>query len=99
MICSQLKILSESYLDLKMLKKLRIYKNSILIKKLENHKENKKIKVVAMSQVDTERAIEALTNYMCYMQGEGTRFSLYDIETWGSELFLFNFILYVRTMI
>jgi hypothetical protein len=38
--------LQKSYLNLKTIKKLRIYNNLILIKKLENHKKDNKIKVV-----------------------------------------------------
>jgi len=38
--CPELKILSESYLNLKALKKLRIYGNSELINFLENHNTN-----------------------------------------------------------
>jgi hypothetical protein len=49
--------------------------------------------------VDTERAIEALTNYMDSIEGEGSGYVLYGMETWETEFFLFNFSLNPRIMI
>jgi len=91
--CPKLKILSENYLNLKTLKKLRIYGNSELIKILENHKTNEKIRVVTISEVDTERAIEALKYYRCHVRVEGHGSALYGMDTWGSEIFQFFYSL------
>jgi hypothetical protein len=84
MWCPQLEILSDRYLNLKTFKKLRIYGNSVLIKNLENHKTNKKIDVVTMSEVETESAEQAFVNYI---DGPNSAFRMYGTETWGSELF------------
>ena len=79
--------------------KLKKFSNLIVINFLENHKKDNKIKVVTMSEVDTERAIEALTNYMDSIEGEGSGYVLYGMETWETEFFLFNFSLNPRIMI
>jgi len=83
MWCPQLEILSDRYLNLKTFKKLRIYGNSVLIKNLENHKTNKKIDVVTMSEVDSNSAMQAFINYF-EDRDSGT---MYRTDTWGSEFF------------
>jgi len=90
-ICPELKILPESYLNLKALKKLRIYDNSELIHFFKNHKTNEKIRVVTISEANTERAIEALKNYMCNLRVESSGSVVYGTDSWRSEIFQFLF--------
>lgn len=95
MVCPSLKILSESYLQLKTLKTIKIYSDSILIKNLNHYNENK-IKVATKPEHNILKVLETLLiiagsrNTSSIMTESGDNFVItsYSTETWGNQDFL-----------